>query len=126
MFEAGFIQHASESAKQTLVEGFIIFCFTPKSSWVEKTDGEFTISSQRFPDWRTMGLTGKDRVIISGDAVDVKIVVDISFSFAFILVLSLDLQEVFQAPTVVPVMALKFYRFRCRNCHDLISLLICL
>lgn len=46
MVEAGFIQHASESAKQTLVEGFIIFCFTPKSSWVEKTDGKFqTISS---------------------------------------------------------------------------------
>lgn len=72
MVEAGFIQHASESAKQTLVEGFIIFCFTPKSSWVEKTDGKFTISSQRFPGWRTMVLTGKDRVIISGDAVDVK------------------------------------------------------
>ena len=40
------MQHASESAKQTLVEGFIIFCFTPKSSWVEKKEGKFTISSQ--------------------------------------------------------------------------------
>ena len=46
MVEAGFIQHGSESAKQTLVEGFIIFCFTPKSSWVEETDGKFTISSR--------------------------------------------------------------------------------
>lgn len=40
MIEAGFIQHASTSAKQKLVEGFIIFCFTPKSSWVEKTEGK--------------------------------------------------------------------------------------
>ena len=46
MIEAGIIQHASESAKQKLVEGFIIFCFIPKSSWAEKTDGEFEISFQ--------------------------------------------------------------------------------
>ena len=102
MVEAGFIRHASESAKQTLVEGFIIFCFTPKSSWVEKTDGKFTVSSQRLPGWRAMGLTGKD-CVISGDAVDVKVMVDVSFSFVFIVVMSLDLQEVFQALTLVPV-----------------------
>ena len=41
MIDAGIIQHASESAKQKLVEGFIIFYFTPKSSWAQKKDGEF-------------------------------------------------------------------------------------
>jgi len=49
MVEAGFIQHASESAKQTLVEGFIIFCFTPKSSWVEKTEDILDTSKFRAP-----------------------------------------------------------------------------
>ena len=76
MVEAGFIQHASESAKQNMVEGFIIFCFTPKSSWVEKTEGKFRFNSRR-----AIGVAGKDRAI-SGDSVDVKIMFEISFSFA--------------------------------------------
>lgn len=46
MLEEGFIQHASDSAKQNLVEGFVIFYFTPKSCWKEKTEGEFIFSSQ--------------------------------------------------------------------------------
>lgn len=40
MIEEGIIHHASESVKQKLVEGFIIFSFTPKSLWAEKTAGE--------------------------------------------------------------------------------------
>lgn len=63
-----------------------------------------------------MGLTGKDRAI-SGDAVDVQIMVDIAFGFSSIVVLSLYLQEVLQAITVEHVMALKFYPFRCRKGH---------
>lgn len=83
MVEAGFIQHASESAKQNLVEGFIIFCFTPKSSWVEKTEGKFRFSSQfPVPRLTRKGVTGKGRAIL-GNSVDVKIMVEISFSFAF-------------------------------------------
>ena len=40
MVEAGIIQHASESVKQKFLEGFIFFCFAPKSSWAEKKDGK--------------------------------------------------------------------------------------
>lgn len=57
MVEAGFIQHASESVKQTVVEGFVIFCFTPKSSWEEKKEGKVTISFQ-VSDRRAVGVTG--------------------------------------------------------------------
>lgn len=38
MVERGIIQHASGSAKQKLVEGFIIFFFTLRKSWAEKTE----------------------------------------------------------------------------------------
>ena len=45
MVERGIIQHASGSAKQKLVEGFIIFFFTPRKSWAEKTEGEWLIGA---------------------------------------------------------------------------------
>ena len=45
MVERGIIQHASGSAKQKLVEGFIIFFFTPKKFWAEKTEGEWLIGA---------------------------------------------------------------------------------
>jgi len=47
MIDAGIIQHASESAKQKLVEGFIIFYFTPKSSWAQKKDD--ILDTSKFP-----------------------------------------------------------------------------
>lgn len=45
MVERGIIQHASGSAKQKLVEGFIIFFFTPRKSWTENTEGEWMIGA---------------------------------------------------------------------------------
>lgn len=47
MVERGIIQHASGSAKQKLVEGFIIFSFTPKKFWAEKT--EEIMDTSKFP-----------------------------------------------------------------------------
>ncbi|XP_068748692.1 GATOR1 complex protein DEPDC5-like [Montipora capricornis] len=47
MTESGIIQHASENAKQKMVEGFIIFCFTPRTSWTQKP--EDLVEAFKFP-----------------------------------------------------------------------------
>ena len=45
LFEGGFVKHASDSTAQKLVEGFVIFYFTPKSCWREKTEGKFNLAT---------------------------------------------------------------------------------